>query len=235
MKKTTKKILIVGGSSNIGRELIKKLSKKNYEIFITFNKNKLRSKDKKEIIQFKLDITSNTQIKNLVKKIKKLKIFFDKIIFLQCQLAGKSLDDFNTNDIRKNLDINFTGQVILLKKIKKQINKNCLIIFISSISAVRGSYDPIYAASKGAIVSFVKSLSTWWAPEIKSICLLPGVIKDTEIFRKFSNERKKFQIKQTPNAELLNKNDLSKIIIDLLESHWRHANGSIININGGAY
>ena len=235
MKKTTKKILIVGGSSNIGRELIKKLSKKNYEIFITFNKNKLRSKDKKEIIQFKLDITSNTQIKNLVKKIKKLKIFFDKIIFLQGQLAGKSLDDFNTNDIRKNLDINFTGQVILLKKIKKQINKNCLIIFISSISAVRGSYDPIYAASKGAIVSFVKSLSTWWAPEIKSICLLPGVIKDTEIFRKFSNERKKFQIKQTPNAELLNKNDLSKIIIDLLESHWRHANGSIININGGAY
>ena len=85
MKKTTKKILIVGGSSNIGRELIKKLSKKNYEIFITFNKNKLRSKDKKEIIQFKLDITSNTQIKNLVKKIKKLKIFFDKIIFLQGQ------------------------------------------------------------------------------------------------------------------------------------------------------
>ena len=235
MKQAKKKILIVGGSSNVGRELIKRLNKDNYEIFITFNKNKLRSQDKKKIIQFKLDITSNIQIEKLVKKVNKMKIFFDKIIFLQGQLAGKSLSDFDTNNIRKNLDINFTGQVILLKKIKKQINKNCLIIFISSIAAVRGSYDPIYAASKGAIVSFVKSLSTWWTPEIKSICLLPGVIKDTEIFKKFSKKRKKFQIKQTPNAELLNKSDLSKIIIDLLETHWRHANGSIININGGAY
>ena len=62
MKQAKKKILIIGGSSNVGRELIKRLNKDNYEIFITFNKNKLRSQDKKKIIQFKLDITSNIQI-----------------------------------------------------------------------------------------------------------------------------------------------------------------------------
>ena len=48
MKQAKKKILIIGGSSNVGRELIKRLNKDNYEIFITFNKNKLRTQDKKK-------------------------------------------------------------------------------------------------------------------------------------------------------------------------------------------
>ena len=235
MKQSKKKILIIGGSSGIGRELIKFLDEDNFEIFTTYNKNKIMSIDKKKITQFKLDITSNVQIEKFKKQLNKMKNFFDRIIFLQGQLKGKSLNDFKTNSIRENFDINFIGQAILLKKIRKNINKNCLIIFISSISALRGSYDPIYAASKGAIVSFVKSLATWCAPEIRCIGLLPGVVKETKIYKRFSKKRIKFQIKQTPNAELLNKADLSKIIVDLLKPHWRHANGSIININGGAF
>ena len=235
MKKTKKKILIVGGSSSVGRELIKNLNGGSHEIFSTYNKNKIRIVGKKKITQFKLDITSELQVEKLIKKINKMRIFFDKIIFLQGQFIGKQLKDFSTNNIKENLDINFIGQAILLKKIERRLNKDCLIIFVSSISAAKGSYDPIYAASKGAIISFVKSLATWCAPEIRCIALLPGVIKDTKMFEKHSKKRKKFQVKQTPNAELLNKRDFSKIIIDLLEPHWRHANGSIININGGVY
>ena len=35
--------------------------------------------------------------------------------------------------------------------------------------------------------------------------------------------------------ELISSSDFAKILIDVLEPHWKHANGSIININGGVY
>ena len=37
------------------------------------------------------------------------------------------------------------------------------------------------------------------------------------------------------NKQLLNSKDLASIILNLMEPHWRHANGSIININDGVY
>ena len=55
----------------------------------------------------------------------------------------------------------------------------------------------------------------------------------TDMFGRFSNKRKKIHISSNPNKEILNIKDFCLILKDLLNPHWRHANGSIININGG--
>ena len=110
-----------------------------------------------------------------------------------------------------------------------------MIIFISSISAVNGSFDPIYSSSKSAITGLFKSLSKWESPKKRFICLCPGPIIGTKMFKNFSKKRKKFHIKNNPNKELLNVDDFAEIIKDILKPHWKHANGSLININGGVY
>jgi len=41
--------------------------------------------------------------------------------------------------------------------------------------------------------------------------------------------------KMTPNKQLLNLNDFSKIINNIFQHHWHHSNGAIIDVNGGIF
>jgi len=159
---------------------------------------------------------------------------FHAIIFLSGDLKSKSLSKFKTNEIMENFKINFLSHAILLKDLMPK-QKDCIVIFISSISGRKGSYDPIYASAKGAMISFVKSLSKWLAPRLRFIALCPGLIKDTKMFKTFKHKNLKKLLSENPNKEFLNSDDLAEIIIDLTKPHWRHANGSIVDINGGIF
>ena len=60
------------------------------------------------------------------------------------------MDDYADEDIERVMTINFSGQAKLLKKIMSLLTQQASILMYSSISGQRGSYDLIYAASKGA-------------------------------------------------------------------------------------
>ena len=55
------------------------------------------------------------------------------------------------------------------------------------------------------------------------------------MYNTFQKKRLKKLINENPNKEFVNADDLAKIIIDLTKKHWRHANGSLIDINGGVF
>ena len=55
------------------------------------------------------------------------------------------------------------------------------------------------------------------------------------MYKTFKKERLKLMLAQNPNKEFLNSEDLAKIILDITKPHWRHANGAIIDINGGVF
>jgi NAD(P)-dependent dehydrogenase (short-subunit alcohol dehydrogenase family) len=221
-----KNVLIVGSSSSLGKEVFKKLNKKNYNVIQTSNNKNIYS-------SLKCNFVNYDSIEESIKKIKLLKINFHYIFFFQGQLVGKSLYNYKNKEIIENLNINFLSCVQIIKNVK--LSKNSLAIFVSSVSGQRGSYDPIYAAGKSALINLTKSLSSWHAPRNRFICICPGPVKDTPMFNEFSSKRKRYHRISNPNKELLNSKDLASIILNLMEPHWRHANGSIININGGVY
>ena len=108
------------------------------------------------------------------------------------------------------------------------------ILMISSISAQRGSYDPIYAASKGAILSFVKSIANGLGGT-RVNAIAPGLIEDSAMFNEMSIERREFHRQQKSNKQLLDISDFSRIIFDLSRNHWKHLNGACIDLNAGQY
>lgn len=226
-----KKILLIGGSSKLGTSLIKKLNPKDYEIHCTFNKTK-KIRDNSRISAYKLDLTKSKEQKKFLTRVE---CNFDTIIFLSAVLKGKSLSNFNSKEIQDNISVNLISQIILLNLILKKQTKGCLIIFLSSISGRKGSFDPIYASAKSALIGFIKSMSKWSAPKFKFIGLCPGIIKDTKMYKSFKKNRLKTILKDNPNKEFLNSDDLADIIIDISKPHWRHANGSIIDVNGGTF
>ncbi len=109
------------------------------------------------------------------------------------------------------------------------------VLCLSSIAAERGSFDPLYAGSKAAIVAMAKSLATWRGAHLRFNCVTPGLIEDSQMYEDMAPARRKLHRKAVPGGRLLRPSDLAVVIRDLTEDHWSHLNGAVIRINGGAY
>ena len=131
--------------------------------------------------------------------------------------------------------VNFNGQAKLILKILPMLTSQSRLLLFSSISAQRGSFDPIYAASKGALLSLVKSLASGLPPGARINSIAPGLIQDSAMFLDMTTERQEYHRSQIPSKQLLRSQDLAKIVFDLCQDHWSHLNGACVDLNGGQY
>jgi len=181
-----------------------------------------------------LDLEKNKSIENFIKKVCSTLSHIDTAIFLAGILPGKNLEEYDIAVMEKVMAINLTGQAKIVKGLLSLLDLNSQVIMISSISAQKGSYDPIYAASKGAILSFVKSLAVSLGG-VRVNAIAPGLIEDSTMFKEMSTDRQDLHRQQTTQKRLLYMSDLAGVIYDISKNHWKHLNGACIDLNGGQY
>jgi len=223
-----KKLLIIGGNSAVSKNFIKKY-KRNYDIYLTYSDKGRKSKK-----NFKLDLSKDQSINEFCKSIKKIK--FSKILFCSGIIYGHKIIQYTFDQINDIFNVNTVGVVKLFSKIiSKNTLKKTTIIFISSVSGRKGSYDETYASSKSALTMLAKSISKNYGEFLRVNVITPSVINNTKMFKMMSKKDSSKIIKMTPNKQLLNLNDLSKIINDVFQEHWDHSNGAVIDVNGGIF
>ena len=70
------KILLIGGTKGIGRDLALNLLKNKYKIY-TISRNKIKKSDElnsyKDLVHLKYDLSKNKNVKNLISYLKKKK------------------------------------------------------------------------------------------------------------------------------------------------------------------
>jgi len=197
-----KNIFITGGTSGIGKSLIYKLAKNNYNIFFTYFNNvkeaKSISKDLKKLnIQhnyIKMDLAKIKSINNAFKKFskqfKKLNIFINNASPVP---QRKNFLRLKNVDIMKNMTSLLIGNIVSLKNALEYILKynsqnQSIIINISSYSAISGGRNiHLYAASKSALNTLITALfNDSFRKKIKIVSIVPQHI-DTPRFRKNNN------------------------------------------------
>ncbi|HJY87888.1 MAG TPA: SDR family oxidoreductase, partial [Candidatus Acidoferrales bacterium] len=111
------------------------------------------------------------------------------------------------------------------------------IIAISSTAGQRGeAFHADYAASKGAIISFVKGLSTELAPHnILVNCVAPGWV-DTEMAKPVLRTKagRKFVLAQIPLGRVASPEEIAGPLLFLASDLATFLTGEILNVNGGA-
>ena len=159
----------------------------------------------------------------------------DIVLFLAGILPGKSLADYTDTKMDEVMEVNFTAQAALLQRLLPHLNPGAHVLMMASISGERGSFDPIYAASKAAQIAFVKSLATWLAPNVRVNALAPAVIEGSSMYLAMSPERRAYHLAQSPTRRLTTMDELSGIIVDLCSPAWGNVNGQVIRVNGGVH
>ena len=229
-----RKILIIGASSSIGKEITKEFLLNGDQVLASYNSNKI---DFSGVGQYNLHtvgrdvkcIDSHKSFLNSLKKFGKI----DAAVFLPALLLGKSLKDYVDDEIKEVIDTNFSSQISLFQKLMRLFSKNASVIFMSSISGQRGSYDPIYSASKAAQIGFIKSIALWEGSEIRINGIAPSLVENSSMFNEMASKRQKYHTSQSPTGKLTSKKEIAKIVFDISGKSWGNVNGQIISVNGG--
>jgi 3-oxoacyl-[acyl-carrier protein] reductase len=129
-----------------------------------------------------------------------------------------------------NLDSIFTSTRAALRRMTAGS-----VVLVSSTAGQRGeAFHADYAASKGAMISLVKSLAVEYAPAITVNSVAPGWVA-TEMSASALNDGGDARIAATiPLKRIASAEDIAGPIVFLLSEQARHITGEILNVNGGS-
>ncbi len=111
------------------------------------------------------------------------------------------------------------------------------IVFVSSTAAQRGeARHAAYAASKGALISYTKSLATELGPRgIRVNCVAPGWVDTDLTAETLANRDERDAIERSiPLGRVASAADVAGTILFLLSDLARHVHGEVLNVNGGS-
>jgi NAD(P)-dependent dehydrogenase (short-subunit alcohol dehydrogenase family) len=221
-----KTVLIIGGSSGIGKECVKLFHKKKWKVFSTYFSN-IQKSSKKNIHWSFFDIHNpyNLVIKNFQK--------FDAVIICAGKNKTQNLSELNKNDFEDILQVNLFGQLNVIRRIRSNMKKgSSLILFGSTVPRVGFKRRIAYGVSKGAIEGVTKTLASELAPNIRVNCILPGYI-NTGLFLKNNTLDISERIKKILLRRIGEPEEVAQLVYFLADSASSYINGESININGG--
>ncbi len=110
------------------------------------------------------------------------------------------------------------------------------IVLVASTAGQRGeAFHADYGASKGAMISYVKSVAVELAPfDITVNAVAPGWV-DTEMCAEpFANGGKERIARGIPVGRIATPDDIAFPVVSLCFDGARHVTGEIVNVNGGS-
>lgn len=238
--------LITGASRGIGKATALLFARAGSDLIINYFRNKIEAEKIAAIAKaegvhseiFKADVSSKSQCDKMVdftlKKFGRIDILVNN--------AGiwkyAPIDKMTVSQLKETLSLNLESVFHLTTKVvplmKKQGGGN--IINISSTAGQRGeAYHSHYAATKGAIISLTKSLSTELAPyNIRVNCVAPGWVDTDMSHSSLIGKDRKWILDQIPLGRAAEPEEIAGAILFLASDLSTFITGEIINVNGGA-
>ncbi len=232
--------LITGAESGIGKSTSKIFLNNNFRVIGTSLK---KNKDKhiKDFDNYQIDITNNTEWRNLASIIHKKYSKIDVLVNSAGVRLSGNLETTSMNDWAYHFNNNVTGTFLACKYILpllKKSNKSS-IINLASINSIRGVKNMLaYATSKSAIVSFTASLALDLSKHnIRVNAVAPGAI-DTPMLASFKKDLtlKEYQKRMRDNhpiGRIGKPEEVASVIYFLASEASSFMTGLTIPVDGG--
>jgi NAD(P)-dependent dehydrogenase (short-subunit alcohol dehydrogenase family) len=165
-----KKCIVTGGDSGIGRAVAVAFAKEGADVAIIYlseDKDAVDTSDYikdmygRECLTVAADISKEAKCKSAVQKIVKSFKTIDVLVNnAAVHYPAESLEEISADTLIKTFSVNVFSMFWITKAALHSMKKGGSIINTSSVTAYRGSGGLLdYSATKGAIVSFTRSLS----------------------------------------------------------------------------
>ena len=136
---------------------------------------------------------------------------------------------------RMTMATNLDGMFYGARAAARAMSDGGRMIFVSSTAGQRGEAGHAdYAATKGAMISFVKSLAVeLGSRDITVNSVAPGWVDTEAVAKPFATGRDRIEA-AIPLGRVASPSDIAGPILFLASSLARHVTGEILNVNGGS-
>ena len=145
------------------------------------------------------------------------------------------LTTYEDDQISEVVDVNFSGQFRAIQRIAPVLADGSHILILGSQAGQRGSSDPLYGATKGAMHALAKSLAKSLAPRTRVNVVAPGMVTETAIHDGTAQAVLDMHRSTTPTGHFISADELAHVLLDIIQPHWAQLNGACIDLNGGMY
>ena len=243
-KLSGKTAIITGGDSGIGKSVAIYFAKEGADVAIVYLEEHQDAEETKQLIEeegrrcllFSGDIGSEDYCKDVVNKTIEE---FGKIDILVNNAAEqhpqKSLLNITAAQLEKTFRTNIFSYFHMSKMVLPHLKKGASIINTASITAYKGNEQLLdYSATKGAIVSFTRSLALSLASQgIRVNGVAPGPIWTPLIPSTFTDDQVAVFGSTTPLGRAGQPHELAPSYVFLASDDSSYISGQMFHVNGG--
>jgi 3-oxoacyl-[acyl-carrier protein] reductase len=237
-------VVVSGGSRGIGRAIVDALVSRGDRV-ATFSRSSWpgdvpapgRDPGSGELLWQPVDATDGKAVRRFVHCVEERWGRIDALVNNAGVAVEGVLAMTREEDMQQMLEVNVKGSILLAKECVRRmlVQGGGSIINISSIIAERGFTGlSVYAATKGALTSFTRSLARELGPrQIRVNTLAPGFV-ETEMSASLDDRQRQQIVRRTPLGRLATVDDIVPVVDFLLSPASRFITGQTIVVDGGA-
>lgn len=237
-----KNALITGGDSGIGRSVAVHFAREGANVAIVYLKEDEDAENTKKLVEsegrkcliitgdLKQEAFCKTIVEKCIQEYGSLNILVNNAAV---QFSKYSLEEISAEQIQETFNTNILPYFFLAKVALNYLKEGDVIINTTSVTAYRGSTHLLdYSSTKGAIVSFTRSLSKMLAKKkIRVNAVAPGPIWTPLIPASFDKVSDFGQ--DTPMGRAGQPSEVAPAYVFLACEDSSYITGQVIHVNGG--
>lgn len=243
---TGKVAIVTGGARGIGRAVSECLAARGAHVVVNYSSNEaaavetvnaiLAAGGKAEALRF--DVSDSAAVdaafSSIVEKHGKLDILVSN--------AGISIDQLllrvKPEEVEKTFSTNVFGAIWSAKSAIRPMmraRKGRIVLLSSVVGESGNAGQSVYAASKAALIGFMKSVAREYASRGVTVnTVAPGFI-DTDMTSSLPEQAKTAALSQTPLGRFGTTSDIAAAVLYLVSDEASFVTGQVLRVNGGMY
>lgn len=223
-----KNILIIGGSSGIGRALVDLLVPE-HNIYVASRSNE--SLANAEVTHISYDVMNDVlDLSNLPEQL-------NGFVYCPGSINLRPFRGLKPQTFQEDFDLNVLGAVKSLQSVLPLLQKSpqASLVFYSTVAVTTGMpFHASVAAAKGALEGLTRSLAAEYAPKFRVNCIAPS-LTDTPLADKFLNNEAKLEKAQErhPLKQVGTAKNIAQMTAFLLGEKSQWMTGQILHVDGG--
>lgn len=222
-------ILVIGGNSGVGNELIKQLASDGVNVLAAARDDHEIAKVPGVIFQ-KFDAADRSASLELPEKL-------DGLVYCPGTIQLKPFHRVTDEDFDEEFQINFFGAINAIRQALPSLRKsaNSSIVLFSTVAVDTGiPFHAGIASAKGALEGLMRTMAAEFAPDIRVNCLALS-LTDTSLAAKLlsTEEKRKASAQRHPLKRIGDPAEVARAATFLLGTDSGFMTGQVMKIDGG--
>lgn len=221
--------LVIGGSSGIGKALVKQLTDEGHMVYATYNNNALEATNQLKVKH--LDVLSDANMIDFLPET------LDGFVYCPGSIQLRPFSRIKPESFVTDFELQVVGAIKTLQMALPMLKAapSASVVFFSTVAVQMGfNFHTQVAASKGAVEGLTRSLAAELAPGIRVNAIAPS-LTDTPLAAKLldSDEKREANARRHPLKKIGSPENIAQMAAFLLLEKSSWITGQIIPVDGG--